>query len=123
MFVAFLARHRPDSTHPKPAFIQKTRKAVTSTQMVSSATFKSAGEGPSPLPCAKAVAVKPSARQTAMAIRTDFHCFMIHPSEGFRSREAARCKVYARTDPRFGLRPARQQSRELPCPCTVRRNG
>jgi len=35
MFVQFLARHRPDSTSAKPAFIQKTSMAATRTQRVS----------------------------------------------------------------------------------------
>src|SRR3990172_7762438 len=65
MFVAFLARQSPDSTHPKPAFIQKTRNAVIITQRVSSITFKSAGEGPSLGACANAVPLNISVNRMA----------------------------------------------------------
>ena len=49
ILTAFLPRQNPASTQPNPAFIQKTRKAVTRTQMVSTATFSSA-----PPSCAQA---------------------------------------------------------------------
>ena len=65
MLVAFFARQSPDSTHPKPAFIQKTRNAVISTQTVSIITFKSAGEGPPSAVCAEAMLVQVSAKSTA----------------------------------------------------------
>src|SRR3989304_9093481 len=65
MFVAFFARQSPDSTHPKPAFIQKTRNAVTITHRVSSITFKSAGEGPSLGVCANAVPLNVSVNSMA----------------------------------------------------------
>ena len=41
IFTQFLARANPDSTHAKPAFIKNTSMAVTSTKIVSAATFRS----------------------------------------------------------------------------------
>ena len=43
IMTAFLLRHRPASSRPKPAFMKNTRMAVTMTQTVSRATFSSAG--------------------------------------------------------------------------------
>ena len=41
MLQAFLLRHKPASTIANPAFIQKTRNAVSNVQTVSRATFNS----------------------------------------------------------------------------------
>ncbi len=43
MLTAFFAWHRPASSKAKPAFMKKTRKAVTITHRVSAATFNVAG--------------------------------------------------------------------------------
>ena len=41
MLTVFLARQNPDSTSAKPRFMKNTRDAVSTTQMVSSATVSS----------------------------------------------------------------------------------
>src|SRR3989338_2136091 len=55
MFVEFLTRQKPLSTHAKPRFMKKTSIAVTNTQIVSSATLTCGSMSASSFSCSRPV--------------------------------------------------------------------